>query len=468
MNYNNLYPLEILEEIERVRLDKNLPLDEKRKKLSLFELKELRSIPEDWLYVTSNEISEFITNGVHSPTSVEDDLGFGFRMLRITDIDDSGIASLDKLPYCKRFQKTDYNKFVKKNDIYISFTGNILGKRYFAKQDIENVVFAHYFVRLRPLVVDPRYIFYVMKSYHFEHFMRKRKLGSSQPNLKVIDLKRIPIPICSLYEQKAIANILSSFDDKIELNNKINKNLEKMAQALYKQWFVDFEFPHENGELYKSSGGEMIDSEIGLIPKKWEAKRIDTLTNVAIGKTPPRKEHVWFNDKKNENNVRWYSIKDMKDVSTQIYDSSEYLTLDAIQKHNVKVIPKNTILMSFKMTIGRLAVTTTECTSNEAIAHFINNESQVLNSYLFYYLKKFNYDSLGSTSSIATAINSKIVKSIKVLLPPMHVQEEFNNVVSTFMQKSNCNNIKNINLTDQRDTLLPKLMSGEIRVPIKE
>jgi type I restriction enzyme S subunit len=313
-----------------------------------------------------------------------------------------------------------------------------------------------------------RYLYYYMQTYQFRAEMDGRATGSTVRGLRQPELLKCRIQLPSLNEQKAIANILSSLDDKIELNNKINKNLEEVARILYKRWFVDYEFPNEDEEPYKSSVGEMVESELGLIPEGWKIEELIKLTKVAIGKTPPRKEHQWFNEKKNQRNIRWYSIKDMKDVSIQIYDSSEYLTLDAIDKHNIKVIPKNTILMSFKLTIGRLAITSELSTTNEAIAHFVNDEKYVLNSFLYCYLKAFNFDSLGSTSSIATAINSKIVKKIPILLSPKNIQDKFDKVISSIFKKVNNLNKETLDLISLRDTLLPKLMNGEIEVPIEE
>ena len=103
------------------------------------------------------------------------------------------------------------------------------------------------------------------------------------------DFMSIKIPFPPLPEQKAIANILSALDEKIEINNKINKNLEEMAQAIFKRWFVDFEFPNEDGKPFKSSGGEMVQSELGLIPKGWEVKLLKDCIDVIDnrGKTPP-------------------------------------------------------------------------------------------------------------------------------------------------------------------------------------
>ena len=141
MEYN-LTPDEILNEIARIRKENNLPKDERVKELSKFEIDNLPSIPDNWKWVIINDISEFITNGVHTPTSTEDDNGFGLHCLRITDLKENGNIDYANLPYCLRIVEGDYDKKLKKDDIYFSFTGNNLGKRYIVKETREDTVFA--------------------------------------------------------------------------------------------------------------------------------------------------------------------------------------------------------------------------------------------------------------------------------------------------------------------------------------
>ncbi|GAB1405134.1 hypothetical protein MASR1M74_23130 [Lentimicrobium sp.] len=128
---------------------------------------------------------------------------------------------------------------------------------------------------------DYRFIYYNILS-RFSS-IANMAVGGAQQNLNAGMIKELPIILPNLPTQTAIAEILSSLDDKIELNNKINQELENLAQTLFKQWFIDFEFPNENGEPYKSSGGEMVDSELGEIPKGWEVKPIGELFDFVVG-----------------------------------------------------------------------------------------------------------------------------------------------------------------------------------------
>ena len=184
--------------------------------------------------------------------------------------------------------------------------------------------------------------------------------------------------------------------------------------------------------------------------------------NISIGKTPPRKNKECFSNNSNDN--IWVSILDMKSSGIYIDKSSEYLTSEAIKKYNVKVIPKNTLLLSFKLTIGRIAITCQDrTTTNEAIAHFLSDKKGAT-EYLYCYLKNFNFNTLGSTSSIATAINSKIIKEITFVIPEEDELNEFYNLVNPLFKKIRAFQLENIKLTNLKNYLLPKLMNGEIDI----
>ena len=146
-----------------------------------------------------------------------------------------------------------------------------------------------------------------------------------------------------------------------------------------------------------------------------------------------------------------------------ISSSSEYLTKDAISKFNIKIVPDNTVILSFKLTVGRVAITDGMTTTNEAIAHF-STKNKTLTEYLYCYLKNYNFQSMGNTSSIATAINSKIIKNMPLVLPENGELTKFHNATHPLFLKIKMNLRESNRLSQLRDTLLPKLMSGEIDV----
>ena len=273
-------------------------------------------------------------------------------------------------------------------------------------------------------------------------------LARATSTFRLIDIKLPPLD-----DQRRIASILSSLDRKIELNNKINADLEEMAQAIFKNWFVDFE-PFKDGKF--------VDSELGMIPEGWKVERADDFYQINIGKTPPRKEHKWFST--NPADKIWVSIANMGNSGIFISDSSEYLTKEAVDRHNIIMVPRNTILLSFKLTVGRVAIADKELTTNEAIARFILSDDKYM-EYLYLYLKNFDYNSLGSTSSIATAVNSKTIKGMQMLQPSDKIIDAFHIQVNPIFEKIRSLTKENSRLSLLRDTLLPRLMSGELEVP---
>ena len=296
------------------------------------------------------------------------------------------------------------------------------------------------------------FYYYWFKSRYGKHCIDSIVSGSAQPKFNKTHFKEMAIPVPPIKEQQKIASILSSLDSKIENNRKICANLEAQAQALFKHWFIDFA-PFKDGKF--------VESELGMIPEGWRVGAAMDLYNINIGKTPPRQEPIWFS--KNQNDVKWISISDLGKSGIFIMDSSEKLTKEAIKKHHIIVVPKNTILLSFKLTIGRVAICNSEMTTNEAIARFYLNDKSEM-EYLYMYLKNYKYELLGSTSSIATAVNSKIIKKMCILKPSFEVIKKFHSVVNPLFERIRANIEENARLSTLRDTLLPKLMSGEIKV----
>ena len=260
---------------------------------------------------------------------------------------------------------------------------------------------------------------------------------SAYPSIKSSDIKDLEIEIPELATQKKIVEILGNLDRKITQNTEVNKNLEVQAQALYREMFVN------------------------TTNEQRRTCRAEEYFDIAIGKTPPRKERQWFTT--NPSDVIWISISDMGSCGTYISRSSEQLTQEAIDKFNIKVVPSNTVLLSFKLTVGRIAITHGEMTTNEAIAHFKTDKS-FINEYLYCYLKDFNYQTMGSTSSIAIAVNSKIIKAMPFVIPADDEISRFHSVAGPMFEQILNNQLENDSLAEIRDALLPRLMSGELDV----
>jgi type I restriction enzyme S subunit len=206
---------------------------------------------------------------------------------------------------------------------------------------------------------------------------------------------------------------------------------------------------------------EFENSELGEIPKGWSKRRADEFSRVTIGKTPPRKEPEWFSE--SEVDIPWVSIRDLGKSGTYVSQTSERLTQKGVDRFNVRVVPRDTVILSFKLTVGRVAITDVELATNEAIAHFgIDPASGVTTEFLYLSLLDFNFDSLGSTSSIATAVNSDSIRSVEICIPPAELIEAFTAIVKPLFSMIRSNQAGTRTLAETRDALLPRLLSGEL------
>ena len=324
--------------------------------------------------------------------------------------------------------------------------------------------------------VNDLYLYYLLSDDRFFAYVMTGAKGTKMPRGDKAQILQYPVSLPSLEEQKRIAGVLGAFDDKIELLQKQNTSLENMAKALFKSWFVDFGVVHakQQGqpkaavmqqyhlteELYNLFPSSFEPSSLGPIPTGWQVKTAQEIANILIGRTPPRKESKWFSN--NSKNHVWISIKDLGNCGIFINNSSEYLTEEAVNKFRIPMIPANTVVLSFKLTVGRVAISGRNMLSNEAIAQFQN--SILPPSYLYFTLKNTNFSSLGSTSSIATAINSNTIKHMDILVANTQIIDIFTNEVEPLFNKIQTNNKQIQTLTEMRDALLPRLISGKIRV----
>ena len=353
--------------------------------------------------------------------------------------------------YARVIRLVDYNnKFEKKDSIWVSKDAYEFLKK--SKLEGGEIVITNVGANLGTVFIAPqldypqtlgpnsiiiktkendKYIYYLLLSRYGQNKIKEIVSGSAMPKFNKTDFKNIIIQLPSIENQKKVVKMLSALDKKIELNNKINDNLLEIINTLYKNEFIDVK----------------------------EYKRAEEIADITIGKTPPRGNKECFSTKNED--VKWASIADLGKCGTYILDTREKLTKEAVDNYNVKVIPKNTIILSFKLTIGRIAITSQEMATNEAIAHF-NLEDKDMLYYLYSYLKNFDYEKLGSTSSIATAVNSKIIKAMPIVIPDKETLKNYNEKVSSMFEKIRENEFENKKLEQLRDTLLPELMNGEI------
>ncbi len=298
--------------------------------------------------------------------------------------------------------------------------------------------------------LNPHYLYYVLKSPEYYKLADLLAIGSAQRALTLKTLKSIEVPVPPRQIQDMFVSILSTYDNLIETNQRQIKLLEEAAQRLYREWFVDLRFPgHEDVPV------------VDGVPEGWKKDHAESFFEITIGKTPPRAEKQWFVGA--GEGIPWASISDLGESGTFISHTEECLTNEAVNRFNVWVLPMNTILVSFKLTVGRVSIVAKPMCTNEAIAHF-RLATPELREYTFSYLSEFEYDSLGNTSSISKAVNSKIIKAMPFVMPTPDIVSRYSALVSPIFDRILALQTINMRLSEARDRLLPKLMSGEIAV----
>ncbi len=306
-------------------------------------------------------------------------------------------------------------------------------------------------IRPNPEKVCPDYLVYYLLASEQQYKLLGTANGATVAHVNLPTIREMNVDnLPPLEVQQKIADMLSAYDDLIENNRKQIKLLEEAAQRLYKEWFIDLRFPgHETTPI------------VNGIPDGWRTGKAIDFFNITIGKTPPRSESQCFTD--GNNGIPWVSISDMGNSGAYVFFTTEGLTADSINKYNVKKVPVGTILLSFKLTLGRVSIATTPCCTNEAIAHFYIDE-EWMREYTYLYLKNFEYDTLGNTSSISKAVNSSIIKAMPFILPDTDLISAFSKLTAPIFKKI-YDSQQCINATQEaRDNLLPKLMTGELEV----
>jgi len=285
------------------------------------------------------------------------------------------------------------------------------------------------------------------------------------PQIRFMELKNMDLPLPPLQEQKGIVSTLSALDDKIELNSKINKNLEDQAQTIFKHWFIDFEFPDENGNPYKSSGGEMVESELGVIPKGWEVVKLNSLIDRIDnrGKTPPyAKEKTKFPlldvaTLRGDNRIIDYN-KVTKYVSEKTYNT---WFRSGHPKSKDILISTVGSLAELKLFIGNIG-----CIAQNVVALRSKGISEC---YLYEYLKFIKKDLASyDIGSVQPSIKITHIINHPILVPEEKCIQRYHDICKKMTNRIYLNSLENQTLSQLRDTLLPKLMSGEIRVALEE
>ena len=345
---------------------------------------------------------------------------------------------------------------VKKNDVLIS-TVRPNQKHYGILRKLkENLIVSTGFVVLsaKEDIVDAEYLYRYLTQDSITNYLQAigETSTSAYPSIKPSDIGSLEIELPQLEEQKAIAKVLLDLDKKIEINNKINKKLEEMAQAIFKQWFVDFEFPNEDGKPYKSSGGEMVESELGIIPEGWKIKELKEVIKFNKGKKP-------------------------KIITDKEFDNSKlYLTIDVLNRNSIQYAINDKVVLANKKDILMVMDGASSGSLNygldgivgSTLSKLVINDEYINDDILYYFLKLNEFNIKGHlTGSAIPHTDKEYVNRLIMCIPnDKELLVRVTKILSDIREKVIINNEENSRLIKLRDILLLKLMSGEIRVPL--
>lgn len=447
---------------------------EKNKILREWKETEIGEIPKDWKIVNIEDLLSDKKNAMAmgpfgSNITKDNFVSNGVPIIRGNNLKSYKFLEEDFVYVTKEKSEKLKASWVERKDLVITHRGT-LGQVCIIP---ENSKYERYIISQSGLKIsldekkiNPYFCYYFLNSRIGQHLLLRNKSQVGVPAIAqpTTSIKKIPIPIPDLETQEKIASILSAFDDKIEINNEMNKTLEEMAQTLFKKWFIDFDFPNENGEPYRSSGGKMVDSELGEIPEGWRIGSLEEVIDKIIdnrGKTPPRTEvgipliegnNIFLNETTPILNSK------QKYVSEETYSSwfraghPEYLdilcaTVGTLPKWCFT--PKNTKI----------------CIAQNIIA--IRSNDLISPYYLKMYIDTENFIKRFEGRIIATAqpsIKVGHLTSLSIIIPIKKVINDFDKIIENIFKKREKNQQEMQSLTEIRDTLLPKLMSGEIEM----
>ena len=306
-----------------------------------------------------------------------------------------------------------------------------------------------------------KYLFTAMRSHKFKFQVDSLNVGTTIPHLKKTVFSKLLIPIPPIEEQIIIGDIYCSLSEKIELNRQMNATLEAIGQAIFKHWFVDFEFPNEEGKPYKSSGGEMEETELGEVPIGWRVEEIGNIVKVVGGGTPSTKNPAFW-----EGGMHcWTTPKDLSGISSPvILDTAKKVTDAGLAKISSGLLPKGTFLLSSRAPVGYTAIAQVPIAVNQGYIAIPPSE-QLSTLFLLYWTRE-NLETIEGRACGTTfqEISKKNFKPIRLTMPLPKILVKFDKTVGYLFERIVVNERESRTLTNIRDALLPKLMSGEIRV----
>ena len=394
----------------------------------------------EWKEVRLGDVCSELSDGLHkAPKFIEKG---EYIFVNAKNLYNGYILDNDPTKKTSREEYLKYKKPLGKHTILYSIDGTIGN---IARYRGEKCVLGKgaCYLNCNPQIVESSYLYYQLQGPLFKSYIHLMSTGSTIKHISLKTMREYVFELPSLTDQRRIASILSSLDRKIELNNKINADLEEMAQAIFKNWFVDFE-PFKDGKF--------VDSELGMIPEGWKVGRLEDIAEITMGHSPA-------GNSLNENREGMMFYQGSSDFGFR-FPSIRVFTTEP-----KRLAVANSVLFSVRAPVGDINVAKEECCIGRGVAS--NKSKSSHDSYLFYTMKSLHklFDSFDGEGTVFGSINKKTLSAIQILLPSEGIVEQFNDVASSFDNRIRCLSEESSRLSLLRDTLLPRLMSGELEIP---
>ena len=387
-----------------------------------------------------------IADGDHQPPPKSKD---GIPFVTIANIENNQFDFTNAMFVPKDYyEKLDDKRKPQKDDILYSVVGSF-GIPVLIKND-KHFVFQRHIAILRPnKSIDARFLYYTMLSRDFYMKADAAAIGAAQRTVSLTALRNIQITVPPIETQHRIANILSAYDDLTENNRKQIKLLEEAAQRLYKEWFVNLRFP--GYEHTKITDG---------VPEGWKIDLLSNIVKTTSGGTPARSHPEYYIN----GSTLWVKTQELLDAF--ILDTEEKITDEAITNSSTKLVSKGSILMAmYGSTIGKLGIASQDLTCNQACCVFDVSGFKYGGMYLFCWLFENRKFLIKLGKGVAQSnLSQTMIKNLNILIPDMNVLHQFSCIVDSLYSEILANQKRITILSEARDRLLPKLMSGEVEV----
>jgi type I restriction enzyme S subunit len=391
--------------------------------------------------------------------------------LRTMDIDSDGRIDFNSMPLARLDLHRLRNHILRRDDLVITRTGAYLGKAAIFSEFRLPVLPGAFSIRFRLKrdVADPLFVRYYFNSSEGQEAIRSIATGSAQPNLNIPNLYSLKLPIPSLAEQIIISSMLKALDDKIEVNLRMNATLDATARALFRSWFIEFDPVRAKLDGRKPPGldkattplfpNHFQDSPIGPIPKGWTVEDVGEVVDCVGGSTPSTTEPNYWEG----GTHHWTTPKDFSSLQAPfLLETDRKITNSGLARISSGLLPAGTLLLSSRAPVGYLAIATMPVAINQGFIAIKCNE-RATNYFMLNWCRS-NMIEIESraTGTTFAEISKSNFRPIQVLLPPKEVMSEFTERTSPLYARIIANLHQSRTLATLRDTLLPKLLSGEL------